>query len=92
MTNSYGGKKGWEGTPLTKIEKKAEEVSLMIQCIEWLLEPKASSKERICCQLIMSKSLSRSSLMSIPRILVIYSKWITSCARMTLSMIFMPST
>jgi hypothetical protein len=30
--------------------------------------------------------------MSIPRILVICSKWITSCARMTLSMIFMPST
>jgi hypothetical protein len=77
------GEKGWEGTPLTRIEKKVEEVSLMIQSTQWLSKPKASRRECMYCQLILSKYLERSSLMSIPGVFVIFSEWITSCARMT---------
>jgi hypothetical protein len=40
------GEKGLEGTPLTKIEKKAEEVSFMIHSIQSALNPKA---ERMDC-------------------------------------------
>jgi len=35
------GEKGLEGTPLTKMEKKVEEVSFMIQSIQSTLNPKA---------------------------------------------------
>ena len=43
-------------------------------------------------QLILSKALERSSLRSIPGVLVFYKEWITSWARMTLSRICLPST
>ena len=35
------GKKCWEGVPLTRIEKKVEEIRFMIHAIQLVLKPKA---------------------------------------------------
>jgi len=39
------GEKGWEGTPLTRIEKKAEEVIFRIHSTQKWSKPKAKSIE-----------------------------------------------
>jgi hypothetical protein len=41
------GEKIWEGNPLTNIEKKEEEVSFIIHCIQSLLNPKIETRECI---------------------------------------------
>jgi hypothetical protein len=50
------GVKGWEGTPLTRMEKKDEEVSCMIQAIQVVSKPKALRREHIYFQLIPDSS------------------------------------
>jgi hypothetical protein len=84
------GEKGREGTPLMRIEKKEEEVRFMIQSTQEGSNPKARSIECIYSQLILSKSLERSSFKSIPGVRVFCREWITSCAKMTLSSICLP--
>jgi hypothetical protein len=72
------GEKGCEGTPLTRIEKKAVEVRFTIQVTHLESKPKDSSIARIYSQLILSKALERSNLRSIPGVLVFCKEWITS--------------
>jgi len=66
----WEGEKCWEGTSLKRMEKKVEEVSYMIQATQRLSNPRASIRELMYCQLIMSKALERLSLMRILGFLV----------------------
>ena len=77
-------RKGQEGVPLTRIEKKGEEVRLRIQSTQWLEKPKDSKTDRRYCQLNLSKAFERSSLISIPGIFLVFKELITSLASMTL--------
>jgi hypothetical protein len=87
-----GGRKGLGGHSIDKDGEEGWGSDCMIQATQRLSKPKASRRELMYFQLILSKYLERSSLMSIPRVLIDFSEWMTSCARMTLSMIFLPST
>jgi hypothetical protein len=81
------GKKVLDGTPLTMMEKKAEDVSLWIQETHSSQNPKDESTKLMYCQLKRSKALERLSFISIPGVLVVLREWITSCANITLSRI-----
>jgi hypothetical protein len=59
------GEKGLDGTPLIKIEKKVEEVRVMIQLTQASLKPKARRSDHIYFQLSLSNALERSNLISI---------------------------
>jgi hypothetical protein len=83
---------GWEGTLLTRIEKKVEEVRFIIQEIQSLLKPKASRRDFMYFQLSLSKDFERSSFSNIPGARVLLREWMISWTRITLSMIFLPST
>jgi hypothetical protein len=60
------GAKVLEGTPFTKMEKKVEEVRFRTQLTQSSLKPKATRRERIYCQLSLSKYLDRSNLIIMP--------------------------
>jgi hypothetical protein len=83
---------GWEGTSLTRIEKKVEEVRFIIQEIQSLLKPKSSIRDFMYFHLSLSKYFERSIFSNIPRVRVLLSEWMISWMRMMLSMIFLPST
>jgi hypothetical protein len=82
----------WEGTPLTRIEKKVEEVRFIIQEIQSLLKPKSSIRASMYFQLSLSKDFERTSFSNIPGVRVFLSEWTISWTRMMLSMILLPST
>jgi len=67
-------------------------VSFIIQSIQDLSKSKASRREHMYFQLILSKYFERSSLISILGVQVDLSELITLCAKMTLSIIWHPST
>ena len=54
-------RKGREGVPLTRIEKKEEVVSLRIQSTQFFEKPKESKTDLRYCQLNLSKDFERSS-------------------------------
>jgi hypothetical protein len=60
------GEKVVEGDPLTKIEKKVEEIRDKIQRVQVRLKPKARRIFSMYSQLSLSKALDRSSLRSMP--------------------------
>jgi hypothetical protein len=66
----HDGMKGREGTPLTRMEKKEVEVRFRIQVTQSSSKPKARSDSLMYSQLILSKSLERSSFSRIPGVLV----------------------
>ena len=85
------GEKGLEGTPLIRMENKADEVRLIIQEIQLGSKPKARRVDFKYLQLNLSKDFERCSFRIIPRDFVEWSEWITSCAKSTLSKIFLSS-
>jgi hypothetical protein len=70
--------KGLEGTPLIRMENRAEEVRLTIQETQVGSKPKARRVDLKQSQLILSKAFERSSFRSIPGVFVEWSKCITS--------------
>ena len=84
--------KGREGTPLTRIENKAEEVRFKIQFTQSWSKPKEFKIALRYCQLALSKAFERSSLINIPGVFVYLRESISSCAKMMLSIICLPLT
>jgi hypothetical protein len=68
------GEKGYEGTTLTRIEKKVEEMRFIIQEIQSLLKPKADRRDFMYFHLNLSKDFERSSFRNIPRVRVLLSE------------------
>jgi hypothetical protein len=65
------GEKVLDGTPLTRMEKKVEDVRLWIQETHSSQNPKVESTKLMYFQLKQSKYLERSSFISIPGVLVV---------------------
>ena len=86
------GLKVGEGVPLTRMEKKAVEVRVRVHLTQSWSKPKDKRIFPIYFQLSLSNALDRSSLMSIPKNLVILREWIISLYRIMLSRIWHPST
>ena len=81
-----------EGTPFTKIEKKAEEMSCIIQLTQFWLKPKASSVFLINCQFNLSQGLAISDLTNIPGSFLLLRECNISWTKMIPSDICRPST
>jgi len=83
----WEGRKGREGEPLMRIEKKTKEISVINQLTQEEWNPKASKIALIYFQLSLSKALDMSILISIHAVLVDFREWTASLARMILSRI-----
>jgi len=84
--------KGLEGTSLIRMEKKVEEVTVMIQLTQVSQNPKARRRDLIYCQLSLSKYFERSCLISILGEPKDFRERMISRAKITLSKKFHPST
>ena len=86
------GEKVEEGEPLTKMEKKVEEIRERIQRTQSWQKRKSNSVFSMKGQLSLSKDLERSNLRIMPRVLEVLREWTTSWVRIMQSRICLPST
>lgn len=80
-----------EGAPFTNIEKKDEDTRLLIHWTQSCWNPKALRVALRNCQLTLSYTFARSTLVSILGDFVCFKEWIISWVRMIPSSICLPS-
>ena len=80
------------GETLRRMQNKVQEIRFKFQEIHSSQKPKACLMSQMYYQLSLSKAFEKSILISIPRVAMDFKEWMVSWTRMTLPMIWRPST